>query len=202
MLVSSAVIKTIILIIASEGYQPLEYGLTRKVLEEAGLKVVVASDKSQAFARPSSSHARTCIDPHCTSEAEKQEAYKSVSVDVLLSQVNPELYDGAFIIGGPGAMEFLDNKVTYSIMQKIAQDGKPYGAICIAPRILAHAGLLKGKKATGWNGDKKLATVFKDSALLINKPVVTDGKLITADGPNAAVSFGKAIVAVVNGMQK
>ena len=36
---------TILLVVAYQGYQPTEYGVTRQVLEEAGFKVVVTSNK-------------------------------------------------------------------------------------------------------------------------------------------------------------
>lgn len=189
-------LKTVLLIIASEGYQPVEYGHTRQVLEQAGFKVLVASNiAGTAHAKPGAEHAKACDDLHCGKIASEYTRYSTAHVDVTLTDVNPEQYDGIFIIGGPGAMEYLDNKVCYTIMQKIAQRGKPFGAICISPRILAHAGLLEGKRATGWNGDKKLDAFFKAyKVLYTKKPVEVDGNLITAEGPNAALIFGKAIV--------
>ncbi len=193
------ILKTVLLIIASEGYQPIEYGLTRKVLEEAGINVLVASNiAGTAHAKPSSGHAKNCDDPECSKVAEEYARYTKAPIDKTFADINPDAYDGIFIIGGPGAMEFLDNQATYKIMQQIAQKGKPFGAICISPRILAHAGLLNGKKATGWNGDKKLDALFKQYKVIYKKqPVITDGVIVTADGPQAALEFGKAIVAVM-----
>lgn len=183
----------VLLIIASEGYQHLEYGHTREVLEEAGIKVVVASNLSgTASANASARHAQVCDDPTCRNVGSE---YASAHVDVVLSSVNADEYAGIFIIGGPGALEFLDNQTTYRIMRKIAKAQKPFGAICISPRILASAGLLKGKRATGWNGDNKLNAHFKKHEVhYVKEPVVVDGNIITADGPQAAKDFGKAIV--------
>lgn len=189
------VMKTILLVIASQGYQPIEYGYTRKVLEEAGFKVLVASDKAGiAYAKPSVNHSKQCDDPACN-KTNSSVDYEKAIVDLTVAKANPANYDGIFIIGGPGAMEFLDNEATYKLMQTSAQKGKPFGAICISPRILAHAGLLGGKVATGWNGDKKLEALFKKYNVVHKKDaVVTDGTIVTADGPQAALGFGKAIV--------
>ena len=71
-------------------------------------------------------------------------------------------------------------------------------AICAAPSVLGHKGLLKGKKATcfpGFEGDLLGAEVFSDK-------VVTDGKIITSKGAGCALDFGFAIVAAVKGAEE
>lgn len=193
------IVRTILLIIASEGYHPVEYGHTRKMLEEAGFKVEVASDKAGiASAKPSISHAKQCDDPACSKIVDEYANYAKAKVDVTVAQANPDKYDGIFIVGGPGAMEFLDNEISYKFMKSFAQKGSPFGAICISPRILAHAGLLTRRSATGWDGDKKLAALFKKhNVAYMKQHVVTDGNIVTADGPQAAMEFGRAIVTLV-----
>lgn len=186
---------TILLIVASQGYQPIEYGKTRKTLEDAGFTVKVASDKAaKADALPSIAHAKVCDDPECRDIVKKHPEYANAHIDLLVSTIKTTDYDGIFLIGGPGALEFLDNQETYNVMQTAEKAGKHFGAICISPRILAHAGLLKGKKATGWDSDHKLAGVFRECGVTYDKkPVVTDGKIVTADGPSSAEEFGRAI---------
>lgn len=192
-------VTTVLLIVASQGYQPIEYGHTRKVLEQAGFKVVVASDKKgTAYANPDGDHAKKCADERCGKPTNENDPYASVPVDVALSDVDASQYDGIFIVGGGGAMPFLDNQTTYKIMQKATELHKAIGAICISPRILAKAGLLINKRATGWDGDHKVATVLKQNgAHYTRNHVVTDGLIVTADGPAAAIDFGKAIVTVL-----
>lgn len=169
----------ILLIIASEGYQPIEYGSTRHVLEKSGCKVLVASNASGIA--------------HASSSTPKK--YAKVHVDLVLNDIDVDDFDGIFIVGGPGALDMLNNKITYQIMQQAAQKSKLIGAICISPRILAHAGLLHGKKATGWDEDHELAAVLKKAgATYVKNPVVVDGNIITATGPQAAEAFGAAIV--------
>lgn len=191
--------KIVLLIIAHAGFHPVEFGFTRKVLEEAGIKVIIASDRDGiAHSKPSDNHAKACIDPNCPKVIAEYPQYAEVNVDCSLTNCDLTKYDGIFIIGGPGAAEFLDTPETYRIMQKVAALGKPFGAICISPRILAHAGLLKNKKATGWNGDNKLEQILMEhSAQYIDEPVVMDGLLVTANGPQSAIPFGQAIVTLL-----
>ena len=172
--------KPVLLIIADKEFQPIEYGHTRQQLEIAGFKVMVGSNgKKGTVATPSAGTLKPII-------------------DVTLSEVNPDGYAGIFIIGGPGALNALDNQTTVRLMQNFASTGKPFGAICISPRILAKAGLLTGKKATGWDTDKELAGIFEANGVTYEqKPVVVDGSIVTADGPKAATAFGKAIVMVL-----
>lgn len=117
---------------------------------------------------------------------------------MLISSINPAAYAGIFLVGGPGALENLDTEDVRSMVKKFADAGKAYGAICISPRILAGAGLLKGKKATGWDEDGELADIFKAGEVTyLKQPVVVDGNVITAVGPRVATEFAQAIVKLV-----
>ena len=166
--------KKVILVVAHEGYQPVEYGIPYQLLKNAGITVLTASNKpGMATAKDLS----------------------STPVDITLEQINPVLYDGIFLIGGPGALKALDNSVMHALLQQMKALQKHYGAICISPRILAHANVLGGKKATGWNEDHKLEEIFKKYAVIYApEPVVIDHEVITAVGPQAAQAFGQAIL--------
>ena len=69
-------------------------------------------------------------------------------------------------------------------------------AICIAPVTLANSGVLKGKKGTVWtNEESKIEQKLIDKGVnYTGKTVEIDGNIITANGPEAAEEFGKAIV--------
>src|SRR4029077_5623780 len=104
-----------------------------------------------------------------------------------------------FLIGGPGALEHLANKTVLKLMKEATKLHIPRGAICISPRILAEDGLLQGVRATGWNEDHKLPDIFTKHGVQaeLDRPVVTDGRVVTANGPRAARQFGEAIVKVI-----
>lgn len=153
----------------------MEYFEPKKILENAGVEVITGSDKKGKVIA-----SRT------------QEIAQS---DIILEEIKPSDYDGIFLVGGQGAVEYLDNEKTYKIFREIAKSNKLWGAICISPRILAHAGVLVGKKATGWDGDEELEKIFKNAgAEYIREEVVVDDKLITATGPNVASAWGEAIL--------
>ena len=103
-------------------------------------------------------------------------------------------------------MGHLDNETTYKLLQEWPDfvrlgrttPGRAYGAICISTRILAHAGVLQGKKATGWNGDGELGGILSaGGAEFVDKPVVVDGNVVTGNGPGAAGEWGEEIVRVL-----
>jgi len=166
--------KKILLLIAGVGYQPIEYGTPKQLFLDAGFLVTTASD-IPGVAQASDGTTTT--------------------VDLLLDDVEVEEYDALFLIGGPGALEHLDVQETHKICNEAMLHGILYGAICIAPRILAKAHVLVGKKATGWNGDTALQEIFaQHNVVYEDRPVVRDGNVITASGPGAAEAFGRAII--------
>ena len=169
-------INKVLLIIAHEGFQPVEYFASKAAIEFVGHEVITASDKS--------GEANSALD------------FLPAKVDVAIKDAKGADYDGVFIIGGPGALDHLDNRETYRLVHEAEAAGKLWGAICIAPRILAKTGLLKGRKATGWDGDNELGKILAGvGAEYIIEPVVVDKKLFTASGPKAAEEWGKTIAA-------
>ena len=164
----------ILLIIANKGFQTKEYHDPKRILEAAGHRVVTGAMKAgRAISNMG----------------------EDVNVDVELPSVLVEDYDGIFIIGGPGALADLDNTEVIRVMKDASlNEDLLYGAICVSPRILAKAGLLSGKHATGWNGDDKLEEIFAAHDVIYeSRSVVVDGRIITADGPTSAEGFGGVI---------
>ena len=166
------------MVIAHKDYQPIEYIIPKEILKTAGFKITVASDLS-GMATSSSG--------------------QSEKIDLVLKDVVVSDFDGVVFIGGSGAWDFLNNEISYRIIRGAAEENMVLGAICISPRILASAGVLKGKKVTGWNGDEELANVLnKAGAIYMDQSVVVDGNLVTASGPSAAEEFGKKLVDILS----
>ncbi len=110
-------------------------------------------------------------------------------------EVNPEQYDGLVIIGGPGSQVHLWNDEMLVHLSKFFQkSGKVIAAICLAPVVLARAGVLKGKKASYFKSTASDFEMKKGGAIIMKGPVVADGRVITANGPLAAKEFGEAVV--------
>lgn len=169
---------TVLFVVAHEGYQPIEYAEPKKVLEDAGFTIITASNK-----------------PGVATDKDGG----TTPVDSTLDAINPTDYDGVFFIGGPGALEHLDTPQSYTLIAKALAHHIPLGAICISTRILAKAGALTRKRATGWNRDNELGALYEThGATYVPDPVVVDEQIITALGPTAAKTFGQEIVALLH----
>ena len=167
--------KTIAVIIAFRSFRDAEYFVPKEVLETAGAKITTVSNQTG-----------TAIG------ADGGET----EVDLLLSELKVADFDAVVFIGGPRALEYLDNQESYKVAQETIGQGKILAAICIAPAILANAGVLEGKRATVWTSamDKSAVKTLEDNGVIYeDKPVVTDGKIVTGSGPAAAQEFGEAI---------
>ncbi len=161
-------------IVAQEGYQDHEYEAPKKILEDAGIEVVTASKK-----------AGTCRG----SFGGRTEAVLSLS-DVKVAD-----YAAIVFIGGSGAVQYQHDAEAHRIAKEAASQEKLLGAICIAPTILAYAGVLKGKKAAVWDSEGKQKEILeKQGATHTGEAVSVDGKIITANGPPAAERFGREIL--------
>ena len=67
-------------------------------------------------------------------------------------------------------------------------------AICLAPSVLANAGVLVEKKATVYPEGWAITALKQNGAFFDPKPIVIDGRYITANGPEVAVDFAYALV--------
>lgn len=162
-----------LIIIAQRGFQDVELDGTRKGLLAAGFEVVLASKERGE-----------CIGKFGGKE----------QAAVAARKVSVEDYDRFAFVGGPGAGALKDDPEFLDLARKAAATGRPLGAICIAPTILAAAGMLQGKRATVWNGDGAQG-VFLEShgAQYTAENVTVDGNIVTADGPAAAEEFGRSL---------
>jgi len=81
------------------------------------------------------------------------------------------------------------------LLVRAAEGGRYTAAICAAPRVLAEAGLLTGRRATAFPG------ILDDmSGLeLTREPVVTDGKIVTSRGPGTAMDFALELIRLLLG---
>ena len=97
--------------------------------------------------------------------------------------------------GMPGAKNLDESRVVDTALRAAARNGSFIAAICAAPMVLGHRGLLEGKKATCYPG-------FEDhlsGATVTGESVVRDGKIITAKGMGVALEFGLALVEALKG---
>lgn len=121
------------------------------------------------------------------------------SAALAFEEVDPGEYEGLVIIGGSGSQVHLWNdKMLINLAQYFMKSGKLLAAICLAPVVLAHAGALRGKKATYFASPSSDFEMKAGGAHIMKAPVVTDGRIVTANGPQAAKEFGETIVKILS----
>lgn len=99
--------------------------------------------------------------------------------------------------GMPGTLNLEANGIVQSSIDYCVENKKYVCAICAAPSILGHKGLLKGRNAICFPG-------FEEDlcgAIISEKYVVSDGNFITARGAGVAVDFGLEIVKALGGSE-
>ena len=163
--------KKVVMIIASQNFRDEELLEPKAIIESVGNDVTVASSSlSQSVGMLGA----------------------KVKPDITIKDINVNDYDAIIFIGGSGASEFWQDATAHKIVHDTIDKGKILGAICIAPVILAKAGVLKGKKATVWQSEKGRLTA--EGSTYTGAPVEIDGKIITANGPTSARAFGNALL--------
>ena len=167
--------KKILMVVAPKNFREEEFSEPKKVFENNGLNVTIASKG--------------------TAQATGIFGSK-VEVDIDIEDVNVDEYSAVVFIGGGGSSIYYDDQTTLKVTREAYQKGKVLAAICIAPGILAKAGILNGKKATIWeSGDREFSKMLEEGgATYTGANVEQDGKIITANGPQVAKEFGERIV--------
>lgn len=104
--------------------------------------------------------------------------------------------EGVVLPGGmPGTLNLEKSDIVCGAAVDLAESGKVVGAICAAPSILGHLGILKGKKAVCYPSfeSELIGSVPFDGS------VCRDGNIITAKGMGVSVEFGLALLEALKG---
>ncbi|RKY14770.1 MAG: hypothetical protein DRP82_03275 [Planctomycetota bacterium] len=168
--------KKVAMVIAQNGFRDEELFVPKKALLEAGAKVDVVSSA-------------TTICKGMLGRTAKPD----INTETLLKKI--EDYDAVVFVGGVGAKQYFNDKTVHKIARTAYKQGSVVGAICLAPVILANAGLLKGRKATVWHGAADM--LKKQGADYTGNAVEKVARIITANGPKAAHRFAKTLIAAI-----
>lgn len=163
----------VVMVIAPEQFRDEELLTPKRILAEQGASITVASTRQ--------------------GEA-KGMLGAVVTPDALVNSLKAQEYDAIIVVGGMGSPEHLwDDTHLHALLKTMSGQNKVISAICLSGAVLARAGLLNGKKATVWPMPESLKVLKDGKANYIEQPVVQDGRIITANGPEAAQDFGNAI---------
>ena len=121
--------------------------------------------------------------------------------DRTLDEAMDDDYDMVVLPGGmPGADHLRDDERVQSLLKKMADQGRYTAAICAAPKALAQAGLLDGKRVTSF--PTALDAVKLEGTEVTGSALEIDGRVITSRGPGTAMDFALELIEILAGRAK
>jgi 4-methyl-5(b-hydroxyethyl)-thiazole monophosphate biosynthesis len=169
-----------VLVPLAQGCEELEAITITDLLVRAGIEVTTAGLDDQ----PVTASRGTTIIP-------------DTSIDTVLDQT----FDLIVLPGGlPGADHLRDDENILALLKNHADTGKYIGAICAAPKAVAAAGLLDGKKATAYPG--VLEALGNEQIDVKDTAIEIDGKIVTSRGPGTAMDFALTLIELLEGPSK
>jgi protease I len=164
----------VLMIIAPARFRDEELFITQQELENAGHETIIAST----------------ITGNCPGSRGG-----FATATQTLAEVQTQDYDAVVFVGGGGAKTYYTNHQALSIAKEMHSQGKIVAAICLAPVILANAGLLQGKSATVAGTEAK--TIESKGATYTGPGVTVDGNIVTGNAPKSSRRFGQEIAALL-----
>jgi 4-methyl-5(b-hydroxyethyl)-thiazole monophosphate biosynthesis len=169
-----------VLVPLADGCEELEAVTVIDLLRRAGINVVTASLK-QGPVRAS----RGVV----------------LVADMTLDEALQQDYDMVVLPGGLPGADYLDqDQRIRELLVNMADSDRFTAAICAAPKALANAGILKGKRATSYPG--VLSGMDLPATEVEDVPVLQDGKVITSRGPGTAMDFSLTLIENLLGRDK
>src|SRR6185503_21117652 len=122
-----------VLIVATDGFEEWELFGPRKILQERGSEVVLASLKRDPI------QATIHDDPG-----------KTIRPDMTIDEANASDFDALVLPGGVRNPDHLrTHQNVIQLIRDFAGQGKPIAAICHGPWLLVEADLIRGRTVTG-----------------------------------------------------
>lgn len=166
-----------IYVFLTTGFEEVEALAAVDVLRRAGLNVKTVSVESS----------RQVVASHRV----------EVTADLLFGEA--DFGDAELLVLPGGTTRLNEFEQLKKLLLDFDKTGGTIAAICAAPMVLGGLGLLNGKKATCYPGFEKFLT---GATLATDRPVVTDGNIVTGKGPAFALEFALTLVEALAGKAK
>lgn len=182
-----------VLVPLAEGFEEIEAVTVIDLLRRAGIDVCIASagpepDSSLTVPSRAVPGAGLVVGSHGI----------AVQADARLAEVDEADFEMIVLPGGmPGAAHLKNDPRIVEMLRRASARGGYVAAICAAPSVLAHAGILDGRAATSFPGF--LDAESTPGLQLSMAPVVIDGRIVTSRGPGTAIDFALTLIELLVG---
>ncbi len=120
----------------------------------------------------------------------------TVTANLSFDDVQSSGYKILVIPGGKAPEAIRGIPRVQDIVKDFFKDQRPVAAICHGPQVLISAGVIQGRKATGY---KAIAGEMRSAGVeYVDAEVVVDGNLITSRQPSDIPAFNREIVTALN----
>src|ERR1041385_6159288 len=171
--------KTVLMVIPHTQFRDEEFFEPKKLLEEDGAKVVVASTT-----------VRMC----------RGMKGGAAQAEIAIADAKADDYAAVVLCGGSSVPDFFWNdKKLQELVSATAAAGKIVAAICLSTVVLAKAKLLAGREATVYFLPQALEELKAGGAKYVQETLLIHDNIILAEGPPHSHRFGQAIRAALAG---
>ena len=165
--------KKVLMVIPHTQFREEEFFEPKKILEDEGATVVVAS-----------SAARIC----------RGMKGGTAQADIAIADAKADDYAGVVLCGGSSVPEFFWNdKKLQELVTAMSSAGKIVAAICLSTVVLAKAKLLAGREATVYFLPAAIQELKTAGATYVKDTLLIHNNIILAEGPPDSQRFGQAI---------
>lgn len=162
-----------VLVIVFDGIEEVEALAPVDILRRAGIETIMAS----------------------TSESNLVEGRNGIrfQADQSLGQTDARQFDMLLLPGGPGVLALAESPTVTEVINAFNRESKFVAAICAAPKVLAQAGVLTDRPATGHS------SVRSELPIPSNDRIVQSDHVITSQGAGTSIEFGIHLAALLAG---
>lgn len=165
--------KKVLMVIPHTQFRDEEFFEPKKILEDEGAQVVVASTT-----------VKTC----------RGMKGGVVQAEIAIADAKADDFAGVVLCGGSSVPEFFWNdKKLQELVSAMASAGKVVAAISLSTVVLAKAKLLAGREATVYWLPQAIEELKAGGATYVQETLLIHNNIILAEGPPESQRFGQAI---------